>query len=404
MVKIYKSVLVGPLESYGPELAKELERRGYTSFSASQHLGFIAHLSRWMLAENISVAELTVPVLEGYLAGRRAAGYVNYRSLKALRPLLELLAPLGVLPVPEEVALGPVEALLDRYRSHLLAERGVTVGTARSYTDAVRPFLTGRLGTDGLDLVSLTGADVTAHVGAVCPGRATGTAKMIVTSLRSLLNFLHVEGLIGGSLTEAVPAVAGWRLTGLPKGLDPAQVRALLASCDRRRATGRRDYAIVLLLLRLGLRAGEVARLSLDDIDWHHGELVVLGKGNRAERLPLPADVGAAITTYLQRGRPSTAQGRTVFVRVKAPHLALTPGGVSNVVFDAGQRAGLGRIHAHRLRHTTASSMLSSGASMAEIGQVLRHRSALSTALYAKVDRQALSVLARPWPGIGDGS
>jgi site-specific recombinase XerD len=198
--------------------------------------------------------------------------------------------------------------------------------------------------------------------------------------------------------------VAGWRLTGLPKGLDPAQVRALLASCDRRRATGRRDFAIVLLLLRLGLRAGEVARLSLDDIDWHHGELVVLGKGNRAERLPLPADVGAAITTYLQRGRPSTSEGRTVFVRVKAPHLALTPGGVSNVVFDAGQRAGLGRIHAHRLRHTTASSMLSSGASMAEIGQVLRHRSALSTALYAKVDRQALSVLARPWPGIGDGS
>ena len=141
MVKIYTSVLVGPLESYGPELAEELARRGYTSFSASQHLGFIAHLSRWMLAENMLVAELTVPVLEGYLNGRRAAGYVNYRSMKSLRPLLEFLMPLGVLPVAEEVALGPVEALLARYRSYLLAERGVTVNTARGYTDAVRPFL-----------------------------------------------------------------------------------------------------------------------------------------------------------------------------------------------------------------------------------------------------------------------
>jgi integrase/recombinase XerD len=192
--------------------------------------------------------------------------------------------------------------------------------------------------------------------------------------------------------------VAGWRLSGLPKGLEPGQLRRLLAGCDRRTPTGRRDYAIVLLLARLGLRAGEVARLGLDDIDWRHGEIAILGKGNRAERLPLPADVGAAIAVYLRRGRPGTAEGRGVFARVHAPHRALTAGGVTMVVFDAAQRAGLGKVHAHRLRHTAATAMLHAGSPLAEVGQVLRHRSPLTTAIYAKVDRDALAVLARPWP------
>jgi len=154
----------------------------------------------------------------------------------------------------------------------------------------------------------------------------------------------------------------------------------------------------MLLLSRLGLRAGEVAGLGLEDLDWRRGQLTIVGKGNRGERLPLPADVGAAITAYLRRGRPSTAEGRSVFVRVHAPHRALTSGGVTMVVFDAAQRAGLGRMHAHRLRHTAATAMLRAGSPLAEVGQVLRHRSPLSTAIYAKVDRDALAVLARPWP------
>jgi integrase/recombinase XerD len=252
-------------------------------------------------------------------------------------------------------------------------------------------------------LTGLTAADVTAFVLAACPGRAVGSAKLIVCALRSLLGWLHVSGQVRVSLAAAVPSVAGWRLSGLPKGLEPAQLRGLLASCDRRTPTGRRDYAIMLLLARLGLRAGEVARLGLDDIDWRHGDIAVLGKGNRAERLPLPAEVGAAIAKYLRRGRPDTAQGRSVFVRVHAPHRALTTGGVTMVVFDAAQRAGLGRMHAHRLRHTAATAMLRAGSPLAEVGQVLRHRSALTTAIYAKVDRDALAVLARPWPVSASG-
>jgi len=154
----------------------------------------------------------------------------------------------------------------------------------------------------------------------------------------------------------------------------------------------------LLLLSRLGLRAGEVASLGLDDLDWRHGEITILGKGNRGERLPLPEDVGTAISTYLRNGRPGTAQGRSVFVRVHAPHRALTTGGVSEVVFDNAQRAGLGKVHAHRLRHTAATAMLRAGSPLAEVGQVLRHRSPLTTAIYAKIDRDALVVLARPWP------
>ncbi|MGE5764654.1 MAG: tyrosine-type recombinase/integrase [Mycobacterium leprae] len=233
---------------------------------------------------------------------------------------------------------------------------------------------------------------------AACPPRATGSAKLIVCVLRSLLTFLHVTGEVPAPLVAAVPSVAGHRMTGLPKGLEPDQLRRLLASCDRRRATGRRDYAILLVLRRLGLRAGEVAALGLDDIDWRAGEVVVRGKGNRVERLPLPADVGAAVAGYLRRGRPTTAQGRSVFVRVHAPHHALTTSGVTMVVFAAGQRAGLGKIYAHRLRHTAATELLRAGGSLAEVGQVLRHRSALTSAIYAKVDRAALAVLARPWP------
>ncbi len=171
-----------------------------------------------------------------------------------------------------------------------------------------------------LDLAGITAAEVTGFVLSACPGRAVGSAKLIVCALRSLLRWLHLSGQVGSSLASAVPSVAGWRLSSLPKGLEPGQLRRLLAGCDRRTGTGRRDYAILLLLSRLGLRAGEVARLGLDDIDWRQGELTICGKGNRAERLPLPCDVGAAIAAYLRHGRPATAEGRSVFVRVHAPH------------------------------------------------------------------------------------
>jgi len=302
--------------------------------------------------------------------------------------------------VPVETGDAPdaVEVLLIGFGDYLLGERGLTEGTVRGYVDCVRPFVATQLRGEVLDVGGITAADVSGFVLAACPGRAVGSAKLIVCALRSLLRWLHVSGQVPTSLAAAVPSVAGWRLSNLPKGLEPGELRRLLGACDRRTRTGRRDYAVMLLLSRLGLRAGEVARLGLDDVDWRAGEITITGKGNRSERLPLPAEVGAAIAAYLRRGRPDTAEGRRVFVRVHAPHRALTTGGVMMIVFDAAQRAGLPKMHAHRLRHTAATAMLRAGSPLPEIGQVLRHRSALTTAIYAKVDRDALAVLARPWP------
>ncbi len=152
------------------------------------------------------------------------------------------------------------------------------------------------------------------------------------------------------------------------------------------------------MLVRLGLRAGEVAGLQLDDLHWRHGEVVVRGKGGHRDRLPLPADVGQVLADYLRTGRPPAAVDRCVFIRVKAPHRGLTNTGVTQVVNAAAHRAGLGTIYAHRLRHSAATTMLAAGAPLTEIGQVLRHRTVLTTAVYAKVDIKALRGLAMPWP------
>lgn len=390
----------GPLQPYAAGFASALARLGYTPLSAVLQLRLFAHLSRWLEAEGLAPDGLSVPVVERFLAARRAAGYTHYASARAMRPLLEYLRALEVVspPATAEPAT-PLDRLLERYRCYLTIERSLAATTAGGYLDAVRPFLVRRVTPAGLDLAALTAADITAFIVARCPGQAHGSAKLTVTALRSLLGFLHLDGVLPRSLAAAVPRVASWRLAGLPKGLEPAEVRRLLETCDQRRASGCRDFAILTLLVRLGLRAGEVAALALDDIDWRAGVFVVRGKGNRTERLPLPADVGEALVDYLRRGRPASAQERTVFVRVKAPHRALTSGGVSQVVAAAGERAGLGVLHAHRLRHTAATAMLRAGGSLGEIGQVLRHRRALTTAIYAKVDRRALRVLARPWPG-----
>jgi integrase/recombinase XerD len=392
--------VVGPLASFAAGFAAELERLGYTRDAVALQLLLMAQLSDWLARERLTASALTPGRVEAFAAARRAAGHGTHRSAKALAALLEYLRRLGVVPPVVDAEATVVEALLARYRVFLRVERGLTAGTTRGYVDAVRPFLEGRLDAAGeLELRGLTAADVLGFVLAVCPGRRRGSAKLIVTGLRSLLGFLHVEGLVGRPLSSAVPSVAGWRLAGLPRALEPGQAGRLLASCSRETAAGLRDFAILTLLLRLGLRRGEVAGLALDDLDWRAGELIVRGKGHRLERLPLPADVGEAIAAYLHDGRPRSVEGRPVFVRVKAPHRALTPGGVTQVVVAAARRAGLPPITAHRLRHTAATELLRAGAPLVEIGQLLRHRSELTAAIYAKVDLVALRELARPWPG-----
>jgi integrase/recombinase XerD len=393
----------GPLAPFAAGFAGELARQGYTPLSARGQMRLVARLSRWLALDGLDVEDLGASEVDRFVRTRRAAGG-QLHSIKALRPLLAHLQSRGVvlpLPCAPDHPVHPVDEILERYRRYLTVERGLGKASVIGYSHLVRPFLRRRLSSDGraLDLAGLVAADIVAFVVMHCPQLSRGTASLTVTALRSLLAFLHVEGLIARSLAACVPSVAGRRLAGLPKGLDSNQVQRLLMSCDRDTSNGCRDFAVLTLLVRLGLRAGEVAKLKLDDLDWRAGEILVRGKGSCIERLPLPADVGEAVAAYLRHGRPRTAQGRTVFVRIRAPHGALTSTGVSQIVAAAGRRAGLGRIHAHRLRHTAASAMLRAGASLPEVGQVLRHRRALTTAIYAKVDREALRTIARPWPG-----
>jgi len=391
----------GPLAGYADGFRADLARLGYTPLTAAGHVRLMAHLDRWLAARDLGASALTPAIVDAYFADRRAAGYVNQRTPRALRPLVGYLRQLGVLAAPAPVvAATAAERLLARYRDYLVLERGLAPATVELNVRLVRPFLLERADArDGeLDLGHLRAAEVAAWVVAQSRQWPRSVARM-VTAMRSLLGFLHVDGVLGQSLAAAVPSVPGWTLTGLPKWLTDDQVSALLACCDQSTATGRRDFAILTLLVRLGLRAGEVAALGLDDIDWRRGELTIRGKGNRHDRLPLPVDVGQVIIAHLRGGRPCAAQDRAVFLRAQAPYQALTSVAVSTVVATAGRRAGIGRIGAHRLRHSAATAMLRSGASLAEVGQALRHARPLTTAIYAKVDSQALRQLAQPWPG-----
>jgi len=286
------------------------------------------------------------------------------------------------------------EVLLDGFAGHLRRERGVTALTVEAYVSDVRRFLAGR---DVSDLSALTAAEVSKAVLGQMAGRSPATVRRYGCGLRSFLRYCHLVGLIERDLSAAVLPVSGRRRSLLPQGISPTESRALLGACDRRRAVGRRDYAVIVLILRLGLRANEVATLRLDDLDWRAGQLTVHGKGGTLDQLPLPVDVGEAIATYLRRGRPRSL-AREVFLQLRPPHVGLARGGVTAIVASAARRAGLGVVRAHRLRHTTATDMLRAGAPLAEIGQVLRHRSPGSTAIYARVDVERLRTIARPWP------
>jgi site-specific recombinase XerD len=400
MIKVLQSLFRGPLEPYAAGFAAELEQQGYTVTSARGHVGFVAHLDRWMSAAGLGVGELDESVRQRYLAERRAGGYTLYLTGKALAPLVEYLHQLGALKhAPSSPVSSPAELLLERYRDYLLSERGLGAASVRGYLELVRPFVEQHAHEGQADLQALTPEAVTTFLVAESARLSAKTLQRQASALRSLLRFWHVTGVIPTALVTAVPKVAH-RHPRLPRSVSPQQLAALLDSCDRTQPAGLRDYAM-LLLSRLGMRAGEVAGLQLEEIDSRAGEITVRGKGHRRDRLPLPSEVGEAVADYLQHGRPAAALDRSLFTRVLAPHRGLSATGVTQAVVAASARAGLGTVYAHRLRHTAATAMLAAGGSLPEIGQVLRHRRPETTAIYATVDTEALRSLVRPWPAGG---
>lgn len=314
--------------------------------------------------------------------------------------LLSFLSARGELPsAPPTAPKTATDLVLASFHRYLLQERGLATSTAAAYVTRTGRFLTG-CAADG-DLSKFTAGDVTRAVLGESTTRSVGSVQFFVVAVRSFLRFCCVQGLVEVDLSGAALRMTGRRYSSLPQGIGRREAAALLASCDRRRVVGRRDYAVLMTLLRLGLRAGEVATLTLDDVDWRAGQIVVHGKGRRVESLPLPNEVGEAIAGYLQRGRPDTTR-REVFLTVAAPLAGLKRGSVSLIVRRACVRAGVSPIGAHRLRHTVACDMVAAGAPLPEIGQLLRHHNMSSTAIYAKVDLAQLRGLALPWPEATD--
>lgn len=372
---------------------------GYTPGTARGMLKVLGQLGRWMETAGVEVGVLDMAGINSFLVARRAGGERRPASLGELRQLAAYLREVGAMAPEPAREPAPLERLLDDYRRWLVVERGLAAMTVLRYETLARRFLVGRVSSgDELGVAGLGGADVSSFLLRECGRVSVGSAKGRVAELRSLLRFLHVRGLTERALAVSVPPVAGWRETEIPPTIARADIDRLLGCCERSTLEGARDFAMLLLLSRLGLRSVEVSRLELSDLDWRAGEFVVRGKARRHDRLPLPAEVGDALAAYLSvRGRHSS---RRVFLTLRAPTRPIRADLVGDVVRRACRRAGVAHVGAHRLRHALASEMLREGAPLIDISQVLRHRDLATTAIYAKVDLGRLRQVARPWPGV----
>ena len=393
--RVCQAFVPGPLERYASGFRAWLLEQGYTPLTTVPQLQLMAHVSRWLGRGGLTAAGLTREEADRFLAARRAAG--NPRHPAGLRPLLNYLGGLGALP-PEPPAppLDAASALIGEFAEYLRCERGLAPMTVGAYSSRAARFVA-RYAPDG-DPGVIKPGDVTSAVLADASGLSAGAGQHLACALRAFLRYCHVRGLTGADVSAAALAVTGRRTTMLPRGLEPGTIEALLAACDRDEPDGRRDYAVILLLARLGLRAGEAARLRLDDVNWRAGEIGIRGKGGQYDILPLPADVGSALVAWLRDGRPAVSF-REVFTTVTAPTRPLTREAAANIVRRACARAGLPVFGAHRLRHSAACAMIGAKVPMAGIAQAMRHRSHGVTAIYARAGIDRLRPLARPWPG-----
>jgi site-specific recombinase XerD len=398
---IRRRLYVGPLGGYLDAFARQLSEYGYAVDTGQQQLRVVSHLSQWMGRRDLQAHDLSETVLKRFLTDRRRQGRLRNTDPRALGWFLEHLRQTGVVertpPLGAEGMRGALERDFERY---LLQERGLATATIVNYLRITRTFFATHSDKETFDPRQLRHTDVIRFVQRIAQSQPPRSAKLTVTGFRAFLRFLYVQGRTATDLTSSVPTIPHWKLTTIPRSLKGHEVESLLRSCDRTTAVGKRDYAVLCLLARLGLRAGEVAAMTLDDVDWRTGELTIRGKGGTRERLPLLAEVGQALAAYLREARPSCAT-RHLFVTARAPfHKLGGPTTVCRIVEQAIKRAGLNPTQrgAHLLRHSLATTLLQRGASLREIGDILRHRHPATTQIYAKVDTAALQTLAQPWP------
>jgi site-specific recombinase XerD len=391
----------GAFGPYWDSFLAAVSELGYARSTVRERLWVLAELERWLERKHLALVALDEQVLKQFLEKRRHQGRLRRSETRTVHQFVEHLREKGLVRLPEAaIDESPLTALQKRYADYLRKERGLGLGTIARYRAIFRHFIVGRFGGGPICLRKLVPDDISGFVLQHARSGNPRTAKLLVTAIRSFCRFLFRHAETDRDLSGAIPTVATWRLAEVPRYLEANDVERVILACDRSTPVGRRDYAIVLLLARLGLRAGEVMALELDDIKWRAGVLTVRGKGRYHDQLPLPPDVGEALATYLRQDRPPCTT-RRVFIRSRAPHLGFAhPSSLSTIVCRAVQRAGLHPSHkgAHLLRHSLATGMLRRGASLAEIGQILRHRASNTTEIYAKVDLQGLRTLALPWP------
>lgn len=393
----------GPLAAHIGAFAESLHAQGYALDSIHRHVLLAACFSHWLQRKGVAL---------GHISSDHPAQYLRHRARRvrrasgdaaALRHVIEFLRREGVMAAEKISArrLTPAERCTQAYAQYLCDARALARATVVNYVPFIRGFLTDRFVDEPVRLSRLSADDVVRYVQRQAPQLHLKRAKLLTSALRSFLRYARYRGEVTLDLAAAVPVVANWSMPAIPRAIGADQVHQLLTSIERRTATGRRDYAIVLLLARLGLRSGEVAFLELDDIAWDAGQVSVRGKGGHRTALPLPTEVGKAIAAYLRHGRPRSTS-RRVFLRSKAPIRGfLSQCAIGSIIRHRLQRAGIQAptTGAHQFRHALATQMLRHGASLAEIGEILRHRSPQTTTIYTKVDLQALRTLALPWPG-----
>jgi site-specific recombinase XerD len=391
-----------PLGAWLDSFVEQLARLGYTTWSCRSNVVLAADLGRWLASRRLSVASLDDSAIDAYLKQRRTQ---RERRRAAASLMVAHLRAMGAVPPARHIRSVPAPLVHEqRYVTYMQRERGAVAGTIEGYLAVVRHFLGRRFGTGLVDVASLTASDVGAYLTELAPALSPKTLAIRASALRSFLRFLFLHGETAADLSMAPLVAQKKHRAAVPRYLSPSEVEQLLDTCDLSTPTGRRNRAVLLLLVRLGLRAGEVAALELDDIRWRSGELIVHGKGDVVNRLPLLLEVGEALSVYLKHDRGRDATTRRLFLRRCAPVRALGGrGAISSIVRKSLDKAGL---HppvrgAHLLRHTLGTQMIRAGASMAEIAEVLRHATPASSAIYAKVDFEALRALARQWPSAG---
>lgn len=392
----------GPLGSHLDEMAEYFCVAGYCPEHVRFQLRFAAEFGRWLERRKLPLGEMRAERFAAFLldrARRRGALSAGALCFKVLR---EVFRRKGLIVVEPPVDRTPCRRRVEGFKAYLRQERRLAAVTVIRYASVVEGWLRDRFGDGPVELSFLSPADVVAYVRRRSSTIGRKTAKLLVGALRSFLRYAHYRGYIRRDLAIGIPPIADWSKTSIPRGISQRHIRQVLASCDRRRAGGRRDYAILLLFARLGLRVSEVISLTLEDIDWEQGILNVRGKGSSGQ-LPLPADAGEAIAAYLKRGR-RPSQSRLVFLGNRAPATGLKAPAGCAIVARALKRAGIDsdRKGTHQFRHALATQMLRRGASLHEIGELLRHRNVQTTTIYAKVDLRALRALAQPWPGAAD--